>query len=197
MKKLEVLCALGLLTLATSSQAGVLYSETFDSNLGGWAGVNGSGTFWVADGLATGNGAMDCSFLNDYANKALSASGLAGLSYTLEFDAIGMPGIEWQGTVYDGGGTLTVYKPIFTSWNVASTIVVPKREAGPVHYSYSDTFLPTEDVLQTLAINVSQRNGGGIAVDNIKLTIAEVPEPSSLLFGGLAGLMFLARRVRK
>ena len=123
-------------------------------------------------------------------------------NYTLSFDAKGSAaaniqlGIQsWQGN-YFGGSMLG-------SATVNQTLAAAEQwQTFNINVGSLSGFNPTGATWQlNFQINSWEWNGPGntdvLTVDNVKLTLASVPEPSALALSSIAGLALLGFRRRK
>lgn len=186
------LLALATFTVCGAAQAGVVFSDNFNANTAGlnkapagWTVSNGtvdiigngffdlipgSGLYLDMDGSTTDAGRI---------SRQLTLTG--GLLHVLTFDLAG----NLRNTAAESVDV------VFGSAGGSYSLT---RNAGFTPFSLS--FTPGATGSYTLSFEGAGRDNIGMLLDNVKVSVSDVPEPASLALA-LGGIALLAARARR
>lgn len=192
MKKFLAVAALS--TLSCLSQAGVVFSDNFNSN--GALGLNNTPAGWTvtggtvdvvggAGGFASlcASGGVVCIDLDGSTMNAgelsRSFAGTAGTVYTATFDLAG------NQRNYPTDNLVVTFGTASQTFNLASNVA---------WNTYSLSFTASSDANYSLNFNNAGGDNVGIVLDNVSVTAVPEPETYAMLLAGLGVMGAVARR---
>ena len=201
--RLTLFTAAALSLMATASlHAQMLLNGSFENPAQTGSITSGNGDNWTTTGdtFVITNGAnlgttpfgTQYSFLNPAATSAqiVSSPFTLGATYTLSLSAAALGDVATRLIIAVSGGA-----------TASQAFILPARTSGPTNtpipfLTYSLAFTPTS----TAAVTFTLQNTGnsGLAMDNVQLAVATVPEPSTwALVAAGAGLLGVVLRQRR
>lgn len=192
-----------VLTSAYSHAATVL-NPSFEANVVGDNSFAGVIDNWVITGPATGTQdfpaaqtpqttfGLQHAYVNSGSsiNQNTSETIIGGQKYTLTVNV-------GQVSAFSGStATIRLYGNTLSNVIAEFTGIAPSTGAYLLDQTFSYTALTSGDPFagQTVGIALIGTGGTQVLFDNVRLDVASVPEPSSLLLGGLGALALVRRR---
>jgi PEP-CTERM motif len=195
--------SVALVLTSASSHAAVVLNPSFESNLVGdnnfqgiipsWTIVGGAGTqdFPASQTPQTTFGLQHAYVgLGESINQDTSVTIIGGQTYTLTVNV-------GQVSAFTGStATIRLYGNTISNVIAEFTGIAPGAGAYLLDQTFTYTSLASGDPFagQTVGIALLGTAGTQVIFDNVRFDVGAVPEPSSLLLGGLGALALLRRR---